>query len=481
MKKVLLISPLSEQYSGIQNYGVPSIGVHRIASFLTSHGQDVTLYDCNIHGDIEPYLNLGFVDGVQQKYDIIGISILNDTLPLSLKMFIRLGKQFPNALLVAGGAEAIVNYEAVFDNSPCNIIVLGEGELPMLNLCNDKPLGEIKGLITRNPGTEITNDLLWDYYKDIDFVKMGWREYWEKNRDTNDPNNKDNVVRLVTSSHCNRGCSFCSLTRLHEFSCGKKVKPAVLTSDQINILIDRILVQLPETTHIYFVEDSILPTISRADDFCKALSKYKGRLKFLVQTETDKVSKEILQKLADCDIIHITFGVENCSPRIRKAMGKPQNPEKIENIINWCKELKIRCYYLIILFSPESTIDDLVINYKTLKRWQEEGNVTVSVEPFMMPYKGAGIYYSNYDFGYKTVELENGRTLKHPYIIYPGDPAVRDIMMKFKELLPKYLDDFNKQENHIHRSKDHTGKVMIKLLGDLLATVRKDIDGEGYK
>lgn len=458
MKNVLLISPLSEKYSGIQNYGVPSIGVHRLASFLESHGHNVTVYDCNIHDDID----------TSKPYDIIGISILNDTLPLSLKMFIKLEAIYPNAILVAGGAEAIVNYEAIFDNSNCNIVVLGEGELPMLDICNDVPLHEIKGLIFKKVGVEITDNLLWDYYKNIDFIKMGWREYWKKNQSDNDPRNRDNIVRLVTSSHCNRGCSFCSLTRLHEFSCGKKVRPAVLNSEQINILIDRVLEQLPETTHIYFVEDSILPTVARADDFCKALAKYKGRLKFLVQTETSKTTREVVQKLAEAGVIHVTFGVENCSPTIRKAMGKAQNAERIENIIKWCNEFNIRCYYLIILFPPESTIDDLIVNYTTLKRWQEEGSVTVSVEPFMMPYKGAGIYYSDFDFGYKTVKLDNGRTLKHPYIIYPGNPEVKNIMLEFKEKLPVYLDNFNKEKGHTHRSKDHTGQVMVKLLGDLL-------------
>jgi radical SAM superfamily enzyme YgiQ (UPF0313 family) len=383
-------------------------------------------------------------------------------------MFITLEKVYPDAVFVAGGAEAIVNYEAIFDNSNCNIVVLGEWELPLLNLCNDVPLHEIKGIIYRNNGVAITDDLLWDYYKNIDFIKMGWREYWKKNQITGDPHNKDNIIRLVTSSHCLKGCNFCSLTRLHEFSCGKKVKPAILKSDQIITLIDRAIAQIPETTHIYFVEDSILPTAARAADFCKALSKYKGRLKFLVQTETGKVSKEIIKMLANNDVIHITFGVENCSPAIRKAMGKPQNTEQIENIIAWCKEFNIRCYYLIILFSPESTIDDLILNYTTLKRWQTEGNVVISIEPFMMPYKGAGIYYSNYDFGYKTVELDNGRTLKHPYIIYPGDPNVKKIMLEFKEKLPVYLDIFNKEKGHTHRSKDHTGQVMINLLGDLL-------------
>ncbi|MDD5358539.1 MAG: radical SAM protein [Candidatus Nanoarchaeia archaeon] len=466
MKRILLIAPLTEQYSGIRNYGVPSIGVHRLASFLSSWGNLVMVYDCNI--DVKPKDFISVYKPLILESAIIGISILNDTLADSLEMFIKLRELNPDALLVAGGAEAILNYQEIFDNSDVNIVILGEGEEPMLQLCCDVPLQDIGGIITRSRGPEINNKRLWNYYKDIDFLKMGWRQYWQKNWDDNDPNNKDKIVRLVTSSHCNRGCSFCSLTRLHEFSCGKKVKPAFLSGEQIRVLIDRILEQLPETTHIYFVEDSILPTISRIHDFCSALAPYKDRLKFMVQTETDKVSRDIIKELADAGVIHISFGVENCSPRIRKLMHKPQNEEKIENIITWCNEFNIRCYYLIILFSPESTIEDLRINYETLTRWQTEGKVTVSVEPFMMPYKGADIYYQDYEFGYNITKLSNGKVLKHPYIIYPKDHEVKKLMLEFKKQLPGCIDKFNDESGHRHRSKDHTGKVMVKLLGDLL-------------
>lgn len=463
MKKILLIAPLTEQYSGIRNYGVPSIGVHRLASFLALHKHEVTVYDCNIHGDIKPYL--------QKEYDIIGISILNDTLALSLEMFLELKKLFQNALLVAGGAESILNYQEIFDNTEVDAIILGEGELPMLQLCADMPINQIEGIIYRKIGLPIVDEFFWHFYENLDFEKMGWREYWKKNRDNNDPNNKDNVVRLVTSSHCNRSCSFCSLTRLHEFSCGKKIKPAWLPGDKIKILLKRLLTQLPETTHVYFVEDSILPTVSRIDDFCSALEPFKHKLKFLVQTETDKVTREIIEKLAKAGVMHISFGVENCSPRIRKFMKKPQDSEKIENIITWCNDFDIRCYYLIILFSPESNIEDLKINYETLNRWQTEGKVIVSVEPFMMPYKGADIYYQDFDFGYKITKLSNKKVLKHPFIIYPKDAAVKKIMLQFQDLLPIYLDKFNEAEGHEHRSKDHTGKVMVKLLGDLLSKI----------
>lgn len=460
MKKILLIAPLTENYSGIRNYGVPSIGVHRLASFLSNHGFEVTVYDCNIHDDIKPFF--------ENEYDVIGISILNDTLALSLEMFLKLKKLFPDALLVAGGAESILNYQEIFDNTQCNIIILGEGEIPMLQLLSGMPPDRIDGIIYRRIGLPIIDSFFWHFYENIDFEKMGWREYWKRNEDNNDPNNKDKVVRLVTSSHCNRGCSFCSLTRLHEFSCGQKIKPAWLNGEQIKILIQRVIDQLPETTHIYFVEDSILPTRDRIDDFCSALEPFKDRLKFLVQTETDKVDRDIIKKLADSSVMHISFGVENCSPKVRKGMKKPQNAEKIEQIIAWCNEFNIRCYYLIILFTPESTIDDLTINYETLTRWQNEGKVVVSVEPFMMPYKGADYYNMDYEFDYKITKLSNRKVLKHPYIIYPKDAAAKKLMLQFRDLLPGYLNKFNEAEGHKHRSKDHTGKVIVKLLGDLL-------------
>jgi hypothetical protein len=113
-------------------------------------------------------------------------------------------------------------------------------------------------------------------------------------------------------------------------------------------------------------------------------------------------------------------------------------------------------------------MNDLKINFETLTRWQTEGKVTVSIEPFMMPYKGADIYYQDFEFAYNITKLSNGKVLKHPYIIYPKDAAVKNLMLEFQKQLPEAIDKFNDAEGHQHRSKDHTGKVIIKLLGDLL-------------
>jgi radical SAM superfamily enzyme YgiQ (UPF0313 family) len=454
MKKVLLIAPLSEQYAGIRNYADPPLGVHRLSSFLKAHGQDVTVYDCNIHGSID----------MERKWDIIGISILNDTLILSLEMFLRLEKEQPQALLVAGNSEATMNYSAIFENTNVNIVIIGEGEFPMLDLCNDKPLHEIKGIIYKNPAVPITDDLLWHYYKDIDFSKMGYHEYWNLDKDSK----RNKTLRLVTSTHCRRNCDFCSLTMMHKFACGKSVKPAMLSGEQIQILIDRALQQIKGLKYCYFCEDSILPTSDRVDDFCKGISKYKGQLKFLVQTETDKVNYEIIKKLAENEVIHISFGVENCSENIRKSMGKKQNAEKIENIIEWCNKFNIRCYYLIILFYPSSTVEDLVINYKTLSRWIKSNKVTVSVEPYTMPYRGARLYNRDFEFEYKIQKLSNGNVVKHPYLVYPDDEEAKNIMLEFMYRQKDFLKEYIKDKGFKNYSKDLTGAGNIELLGVLL-------------
>ncbi|HLC23522.1 MAG TPA: cobalamin-dependent protein [Dehalococcoidia bacterium] len=464
MARVLLIAPLSEEYSGIRNYGAPSLGVHRIASFLRAHGHEAAVWDCNIH-------SAETLDGLlADSWDTIGISILNDTLLLSLEMFLRLRREQPNVRLVAGGPEATLNYQEILDNTDVDIVVLGEGELPMLDICNGKPIGDIEGIITRRRTLPVTSELLWQYYQNIDFASMGWEEYWERNNISgNMAGRRDDLVRLVTSSHCLRGCNFCSVTRLHEFACGRRVMPAYLSGEQIRLLLARIIEQVPDVKRVYFDEDSILPTVRRLDDFCSGLRLFKDRLQFLVQTETDKVTQDTVRKLADVGVRHISFGVENCSSRVRRLMGKQQNEQRIEDIIGWCAEFGVRCYYLIILFAPESNIDDLRINHDTLTRWQQDDRVLVSIEPYMMPYRGARIYSEDFEFAYTTTKLSNGRVLKHPYLIYPRDPAVRLVMDRFQKRMPEYFAEWDKNQGESRRSKDHTGKVYVRLLGDLLS------------
>jgi len=370
---------------------------------------------------------------------------------------------FPDAKIIAGGIEASLNYQTILDNSPVDAVALAEGEDAMLEVCKGTPLGLIKGLVVKNYAEPITNERLWKYWDRFDFTKTGQEEYWKFTRSVHE-GDWPPVVRLVTSSHCNRRCTFCSTRLWHQQACGEKVPVAYLSPTQVGTLLKRIKQQLPKTKRIYFCEDQLLVTKQRAFDLIPVFKKFD--FEYLIQTGTWMLTEEIVRELALARVVHITCGVENASAYVRKSMNKPQNEKRIEDIIGWCHKYGVRCYYLIILFPAKTRLEDLRINYETLTRWMEQG-VTISVEPYEMLYRGSLDYDSPYDFEYKTFSLD-GFNLREPTIVLPEDLEARKVMFEFRKRWPEYREQKAKEESQNHFFKGATGKWMVSLLGELL-------------
>ncbi len=459
---VLLISPITKVHSGVHSFGIPALGIHRIASYLRYYGYTVDVYDCNLTR--KPFVEI-YKD---RHFGIIGISILNITLIDSLTFIKKLRILYPEVMIIAGGIEATLNYQTIIDNSPVDAVCLGEGEEPMLEICRGNPLGLIDGLVVKNYAKPITNESLWQYWDKIDFRNMGYQEYWEFNRKLYDKDEGNwltwPLVRLVSSSHCRRSCSFCSVRLWHEQSCGQNAPVAYLSPSQIAMLLTQVREQLPETKIIYFVDDDLLVTRKRAYELVPILAEFP--FNYLIQTHTSKLTEDIVKKFSEVGVMQITCGVENCSEHVRKSLNKPQDEQKIEDIILWCDKYGIRCYYLIILFTGQTRMEDLWINHRTLTRWITQGAI-VSIEPFEMLYRGSLDYDSDYDREF-SVDQVNGRNLRQPTIILPKDPQVRRLMMEFRERWPEFKEWKAEEEGERHFYKGATGKWMVALLGELL-------------
>ncbi|HEC66231.1 MAG TPA: radical SAM protein [bacterium] len=457
-KRVLLVGPLSEEHAGIENFGIPPLGVHRIAAYLRDWGHDVDIYDCNI--------SLPFDEIYKEKnFDVIGISLLNEPLGQSLQFIRKLRELYPKAKIIAGGIEASLNYQFILDHSPVDAVCLAEGEEVMHLICNGEfPLGVIEGLVVKNYANPITNDKLWDYWNKVDFSKLGYREYWKytkKIRGGKENHLSEPLVRLVTSSHCLRNCTYCSTRLWHLQACGSKVPVAYLSAEQIDILLTRIKKQLPETKQIYFVDDNFIVTRRRIYNLVPILKKHSFH--YRVQTSTNMLTEDIVKNLAEVGTFHITCGVENASAYVRDSLNKHQDEQKIEDIIRWCVSSKIIPYYLIILFTPKTRIEDLWTNYTKLNQWITKGAM-VSIEPLERIYRGA-IDYENrtYDMEYRLVD-----GIRQPFIFLPESSEVRAIMRRFKKEWPEYQKKKAEEKGVEHFYKGQTGKWMIELLGDIL-------------
>jgi len=437
-KRILLVAPTVDPSRG--NWGAPPLGLWRIASHLMRHGHYTEVYDIAIDSR--------FPEG---PWDIIGFSTTHDTLPTDLAIANKLASDHPEAIIVFGGVEATLNYQQIFEHCPaCRYVVLGEGEEAMLAIAEGmEPSGAIKR--TYN---EICQEEFVRWTMGIDFTRMRYEEYWKRTASFYEKPNWDEIctVRLVTSSHCNRNCAFCSVTRWHRFACGRTLPVLYLPATEVKELVLKVKRQVPLTRTIYFCEDSFCFDRDRVVQFFED----PPPLRYLVQAGLHEVDQELVEIMAAGGCVHLTIGIENCSPRIQKSFGKIIDMDKADSLIGWCRDVGIQPYYLIILFAPDSLVEDLVVNYKTLRKWISMGAV-ISIEPYLRAYRGTRLFESLHE-----IEFTKSSGVKQPNIILPSDPTVRRILYRFRKEIPERIAKIK------HQFKGATGPVMVDLLGELL-------------
>lgn len=469
MTKILMVGPNTDESAGNKNWGSPPFGCHRIAAWLRKHGHEADVYDCNIHNDFEERVSAGV--------DIIGFSCLQVTLANDIRRMWEARKLAPKALIVAGGIEATLNFQEILDNAPTDLIILAEGEAAMLELANGADPSTVIGTVHKRIRPAITSKELWEYWKAIEFDKLGYDKYWTEMRKKHPDDyhtEGGDTLRLITASHCNKGCTFCSVRLWHERACGGIVAPAFLKAKLVWKLIQKAKQQLPTMESVYFVEDDFIQNRHRAWEFFE-LTKDSG-IRFQIQTHTSRlvrdgeVDTELIRQMADGGCRHITMGVENCSERVLKTLNKPQRLKLVPGMIEACTQNDIRPYILIILFCPEINVEELRENYITLTDWMNMG-ATVSLEPNLRCYRGTFYWSSDYDMKYVTEEIIGDKRLRYPTKVLPRRGSVRRIQAEFNRQWPDFLES----RKVAHEFKGGTGKLMVELLGKILNRSNKKL------
>ena len=109
-KNILLIGPQSDPNDAERSFMAPALGVIRLAGYLNQNGHDTHHYEPNLvmltkkGKKIEEILS-------EKKWDIIGFSVLEETLIYDIKNMQIAEKLNPHCLMIAGGIEAQFNYQ----------------------------------------------------------------------------------------------------------------------------------------------------------------------------------------------------------------------------------------------------------------------------------------------------------------------------------------------------------------------------------
>ncbi len=477
---VLLIGPY-DPHCGEYTFLAPPLGVWRLQGVLTGAGIEAKVFDPNCCR--EPPQRALERELLSREWDIVGVSTTGMTLRYDLELAHIVRRMAPRTLIVAGGMEATFRPDLMFELGPFDLVVLGEGERPLLELVSRlrsrQPLGGIKGTAERNkdgriismPQSAMTREELRDAIYSTPYDEMPYSVYWDRlesayrvgalpTKAAREAHLAEiRSVRMITLNYCPMGCTFCSSTNfLHEAQ-GSVASIARLEAEECLHMIERIMAAHPRARTIIFQDDIFSFTRDRRIlPLCEGIiaAKQSGRipshLQFISTNRIDAMTPERLTAMRRAGFRVLGFGIESFSQRVLAEFNKAQIHRHIEPMLTTALATGVTPFLDLILSSPNARLEDVAETLRQAYRWLREG-CEIGMYPYVIPFSGAAfardpslLPYTHYAQRYIA---GTGISWQQPAKILPMDPVVTDVILRMERSFASLLAPLEKEVAHL--------------------------------
>ncbi len=478
--RILLIGPF-DPHGGEYTFLSPPLGVWRLAGVLQAAGYPAAVFDPNCTPESpQRALSRKLSEGV---WDVVGISTTAMTLQFDLELAHLARRIRPRALFVAGGIEATFQPRRMFELGPFDLVVLGEGEGPLLALAGrlraNQPVEGIPGCLSREEcangavshRTAMSPAELRAAIFSIPYHDMPYEDYWSRleaayrvdalpaKAERESRLAEIRSVRLITLNYCPMGCTFCSATNfLHEAQGGVAAVARLDAQDCIR-MIRAIVAAQPRVRTVIFQDDIFAFTRDkRLLELCAAITEEKSRggiptdLRFISTNRIDAMNPERLRAMRDAGFRVLGFGIESFSRETLAEFNKAAIFRHIVPVLNEALSLGITPFLDLILASPRGAMADLAETLRQAFYWISRG-CEVGIYPYVIPFTGSALArdpalgpHTSRDwrriFG-TSIEWEQASK------ILPLDPAVRAAILHIEDEFEAQLHAMQRRGLHL--------------------------------
>jgi radical SAM superfamily enzyme YgiQ (UPF0313 family) len=477
--RLLLVGPYDPK-CGEFTFLAPPLGVWRLCGVLCAAGIDCDVFDPNCC-DGPPADELEAM--LTQGWDVIGFSTTGMTLNFDIELASVARKVSPKALMVAGGMEATFNAELLFRFKVFDMIIMGEGEKPLLEiaarLARSEPLDRIPGTAVLNPfgflnkfpQHSLNTAELRDAIFQTPYERMPYQRYWKRLEQSYRVGElavkaerearlaEIRSVRLITLNYCPMGCTFCSSTNFLNEAKGGVAPIARLNPEECMRMILRIVSTLPQVRSIIFQDDIFVFTSDqRVIPLCKAIiaAKAKGDipvdLSFISTNRIDAMSPERLLWMRKAGFRVLGFGIENFSDRVLIEFNKAKIIPHIEPNLTEALRLGITPFLDLILTSPRSEMADLAQTINRASYWLEAG-CEMGMYPWVIPFSGAAMANDSQLLAHTEFTRQHVRgtdiSWRQPARILPLDPDLRRTILAASAHFDAWISQLQQITTHI--------------------------------
>jgi radical SAM superfamily enzyme YgiQ (UPF0313 family) len=477
-KKVLLVAPTSTHDVGMTKWLSVNLGIERIAGVLRKHDHHVETYDVNM------YRAMGTGQGRDDKsfeqklrehdWDVVGFGVyeatmVNDFANMQLASEVR-----PGAVLVAGGHAAQFDYQEILDKTPCRIVVLGEGERPMLELLKGTALQDISGVVFRSNARPMDAAEFHEATHAIEYetlpYELLWDHYLKIYRDsgveiTPDLSRTIHTIRVYTRNYCPMNCKFCSSTNWLTFASKGRVKIADVAGAELVELLQRIIAAHPRVETFYFTDDEFCIVRDKLLEFLHAVIEAELGVTFICFTRIDDLDEEVISLMARAGFRTLNIGVESFQEEILREFHKSVSVDQIDRALDLLEKYGIRPSCSFILASPEARLEWVGNVARRIREEIQRGRLHAGVNATTQPQKGSGFFEEYGEFEIEHVEIPGTRMLvKQYHFVKCVDPEVREFQYRLLFRWAQFVEDYlERQKGHVTSQAQSIQKIDLVL------------------
>lgn len=351
----------------------PHLGIAYLTSILQKNDINVEIFDFA--------LDYQFEDLIEKVKDfqpeLIGITLFSFDFVNSYKLINRIKEQF-NLPLVLGGVHVSSVKEDALKKTKADYALYGEAEKSIVELCQNKPLEEINGLIYRKDNQIIKNPPA-EFIKNLDELPFPAYEKFELKKYTYP---QENRLQLATSRGCPYNCVYCAV----KLSMGLGFRPR----SPENVIAEIEHWHSKGYTFFEFVDDCFTLDMERAKKICDLIIQKNLKIKWNCANgiRADRVNEELLIKMKQAGCEFIAYGLETGSEKILNRIKKGITLQKSLETFQQTKKIGLKFAVNFIIGLPEETSNDALQSINLAKKLPAD-YINFSN---MVPYPGTETY-----------------------------------------------------------------------------------------
>jgi radical SAM superfamily enzyme YgiQ (UPF0313 family) len=385
LSRVLLVNPPSavgvyeKSKIKVAITSAPFITLATLAGELLRQGHKVRIADLMVEED--PFNTYrGILEDFQPEY--IGITF---TTPLFHEAAVLAGMAhdlLPGSTTIAGGIHASTLPQESLEEGNFDLVVLGEGERTLAEICAGADPQNIKG-VAFGRGDDFILTPARELIADLDDLPLPAWELHDLSR-YRSPHiaSRDNPVGYMeTNRGCNHHCTFCS----------QRIFGHNVRSKSSRRVVDEMFRMLElGFRDIHIKDDNFTADIERAKETCRLLIEENFPAPWALPTGVNvaDVDSEFFRLAREAGCYQISFGIESGSPRILSGVNKKQSLEKIREAVEMAHDAGLETVGFFMMGLPGDTVETM----KQSIRFAQSLPLTYAKASMTLPFPSSALY-----------------------------------------------------------------------------------------